>query len=78
MHARGETYSMQVDVPQGDPGQPLSNLALVRKFLLLTRHSIAGGVAKKICRSFMTMDEAFPVAKLLDSVPFIEVSDGLK
>ncbi|MGK2907571.1 MAG: MmgE/PrpD family protein [Desulfuromonadales bacterium] len=78
VHARGEIYSMQVDVPLGDPGRPLSNLALARKFLLLTRHSLAGAVAKKICRGFLTLDEAMPVAKLLDSVPFFEVSDGLK
>jgi hypothetical protein len=35
-------------------------------------------VAKEICRSFLTMDENLPVAKLLDSVPFFKVSDGMK
>jgi 2-methylcitrate dehydratase PrpD len=78
LHARGESYSEQVDIPLGDPGVPLSNLALARKFMYLTRSAIPGKQSKSFCRSVLSLNEQLPVSELLKAVPLIAVQDGSK
>ena len=78
VHARGEVYSEQVDVPLGDPTRPLSNLTLARKFLLLTRQSIAGEPSKRFCRRVLSMDEGLPSSNLIDLMPLFQGGDMIR